>query len=134
MPGHIDNEDPKADYLTDFSLYGSITGGDPVVLANLTPIDLRKSVTAARNRILLVPRKTSGAGAGTTKFKLHAKLSGTLDAVFILVAETTSFGAADKLVRFENLPAGIYVIETVVETTPDVVAVHVSHNDLTGVL
>jgi len=134
MPGHINNEDVKADYLTDFSLYGSATGGVAAVLNNLAPLDLLKSVTAARNRLLIVPRKTSGAGAGTAKFKVHAKLPGTLDAVWVLVAETTSFGAADKLVRFDNLPAGILVVETVVETSGDVVAVHVAHNENTGVL
>lgn len=134
MPGHNNNEDPKADFLTDLALYGSFTGGVAVVLGNLTPIDLRKSVTAARNRLLIVPRKTSGAGAGTTKFKVHANLGGSLDGVWVLVAETTSFGAADKLVRFDNLPAAILVVETVIETSGDVVAVHVAHNENTGVL
>lgn len=134
MPGHNDNEDPKADYLCPFSIYGLVVAAPPPALADLAVLDLAKSITAARNRILVVHEHVSGAGTGGTKFRLHAKLAGSLDTVFVKVAETTSFGAPKALVQFNNLPAGDYVIETVLENSADIVRVHAAHNDLTGVL
>ena len=135
MPGLQDQSVYHADRMSDFALHRTITSSDTVHTgdqasgASIFPatIDLTRSVTAIRNRIFFIAKRTSGTG--TFSLNLYFKLPASTGILSWLLVGTLSNKNPLTIQQFVDLYAGTYAVAFTCDTPGEHFSLYESHTD-----
>jgi hypothetical protein len=130
MPGVKSEFASNTDFLTPFELYSEEVETDQNEAAVTTYIDLRDSVSALNNTVVVV-LTTESVNTTSATVNLYVRTaSGSLEGKHILF-ETKPASNVDQMLFFKDVYAGAYkVVLTDIVGGP--IDVHVSHSDLRG--
>ena len=114
MPGHLNPKDPNAEFMTRPVLHRTTTASDaapaPYPDSVTEIIHLGLSVTATRNRVILIPLRTVGTGRITYDLWVNFPTAnaGVSDVWFLHRSAALQIDRA--LVEFNDLFAGHYKV------------------------